>query len=474
MHLGILKKRSVALALCITFIVISVCSCSGTSNDVENGPDKASTGVGSPETDNNASVKSDVPESVAQEKNDIVAKQDESESDNAAAEQNETESNNDAEKPDEPEENEVKDIVHIDDDTTGLEGAPAFVRKLRLGWNLGNTMDATNGATSGANLNLEMSWSGAKTTPEMIKTIKDAGFKSVRIPVSWHNHVDRDLNIEVPWMARVKTIVDYVIENDMYCIINIHHDNMIGYYYPSSEYLEDSKNYVRRIWEQVGEEFKDYDDHLIFESLNEPRLVGTANEWNLGNNDACKDAVACINELNQVFVDTIRAQGGNNADRYLLVPGYAAQWNAAVRDDFVIPNDAADKKIMIEVHAYSPYNFALKSPDESGSTPYFSTVDNGSTSDINTMMLKLKLKFIDKGIGVVVDEFGSRDKGGNTEARAEHAGYYVKKAREFGITCFWWDNNCFEGEGERFGLLDRKNNAIRYPEIAQALVDNCR
>ncbi|MCR5431911.1 MAG: glycoside hydrolase family 5 protein [Lachnospiraceae bacterium] len=367
-----------------------------------------------------------------------------------------------------------KVIEHEDDDTSGLTGALAFVRKLRLGWNLGNTMDATNSANGGANLNLETAWCGEKTTPQMIDVLKESGFKSVRVPVSWHNHVDKDFNIDPLWLARVKEIVDYVIDRDMYCTINIHHDNMKEYIYPTTEYLDQSKRYVGRIWEQVGETFKDYDDHLIFESLNEPRLVGTANEWYLSNNDMCRDAVNCINELNQLFVDTVRAQGGNNAERYLLVPGYAGQWGAATSDDFVIPTDTADNRILIEVHAYSPENFALTAPTEASSTDIFDETSGKSVGGINSMVARLKEKFINKGIGVVIDEFGSRDKSGNTEDRAKHAAYYVKKAREAGITCFVWDNHVFFGSGERFGLLDRKTNTIRYPEIMQALFDNCQ
>ncbi|MCR5830381.1 MAG: glycoside hydrolase family 5 protein [Lachnospiraceae bacterium] len=369
---------------------------------------------------------------------------------------------------------ELKEIVHLDDDVEGLTGAVAFVRKLRLGWNLGNTMDATSSVSGGANLNLETSWCGVKTTSEMIDTLKDAGFKSIRVPVSWHNHVDGEFNIDEAWLNRVKEIVDYVIDNDMYCTVNIHHDNAKEFFYPTTEYLEQSKKYVRRIWEQVGETFKDYDDHLIFESLNEPRLVGTSNEWSLSNNDMCRDAVKCINELNQVFVDTIRSQGSYNSERYLLVPAYAAQWGAAVSDEFVLPTDTADNKILLEVHAYSPYNFALAAPGDSNSTDLFSSGNNSSTAEINNMMLKLKLNFVDKGIGVVIDEFGARDKSGNLESRTDYAGYYVKKAREFGITCYWWDNNVFFGSGERFGIFDRRSNSIRYPEIVEALVNNCQ
>ncbi|MCR5432267.1 MAG: glycoside hydrolase family 5 protein [Lachnospiraceae bacterium] len=434
----------------------------------------------STETDNQEDKKQEVKESVSSENITVRTEEAIENITDETTDKNNTETTDkditggtETEK-DETENSEPKEIVHEDDDVQGLTGALAFVRKLRIGWNLGNTMDANNSAKSGANLDLETAWCGARTTPEMIDTLKSAGFKSIRIPVSWHNHVDKDFNIEKPWLDRVKEIVDYVIERDMYCTINIHHDNSKEYFYPTSEYLEQSKNYVRKIWEQVGETFKDYDDHLIFEALNEPRLVGTSNEWSLSDNEMCHDAVRCINELNQLFVDTVRAQGSNNAERYLLVPAYAAQWNAAISDEFVLPADTADNKILVEVHAYSPYNFALSSPTDSNSTDMFNSLDNGSTAEINNLMLKLKLKFIDKGIGVVIDEFGARDKGGNLEARTDYAGYYVKKAREFGITCFWWDNNVFFGSGERFGIFDRKANTIRYPEIVQALVDNSK
>ena len=117
----------------------------------------------------------------------------------------------------------------------------------------------------------------------------------------------------------------------MYVILNIHHDNSKEYLYPSSEYLEQSKTYVTDIWRQVAERFKDYDGHLILEAMNEPRLVGTSHEWWLeADNQDCIDAVECINALNLAFVDVVRSSGGNNAGRYLMVPGYAASLDGAV------------------------------------------------------------------------------------------------------------------------------------------------
>ena len=481
--------RSIAMVLILAMIITCLAGCSGSdsvtpedakvnNDDITIDPSN-STDVSDPSvTDTAEREKVDsVPETVSSTEKDNAEDKKQEEKEKAISENNMDE-NKDTRKDPNPFDNTVvktvPEVEHVDDDVEGLTGALAFVRKLRLGWNLGNTMDATSGATTGANLSLESSWSGIKTTREMIDAIKEAGFKSVRIPVSWHNHVDKDYNIEAPWLARVRQIVDYVIENDMYCTINIHHDNSTEFIYPTTEYLEQSKNYLRRIWEQVGEEFKEYDDHLIFESLNEPRLVGNKNEWYLSDNEICHDAVRCINELNQLFVDTIRAQGGNNAERYLLVPAYAAQWGAATDDEFVMPHDSADNKLLLEVHAYSPENFSLTAPTESSSTDVFDETNGKSVGGINSMLAKLKLCYIDKGIGVVIDEFGSRDKDGNTADRVAHAAYYVKKAREAGITCFWWDNNLFSGSGERFGIFDRKSCSFRYPEIAQALADNCR
>jgi len=470
------KTKYIVLTLTFVFLLISLVAC---SNDKDTSKSNIGSEIDKIEDKKQEASITDIPENIDVE-TDTADRNKTETSDNTSdnkddnnPERLEETGEKDQEKPEEAGKND-QETIHIDDDVDDLTGALAFVRKLRLGWNLGNTMDANNSATGGANLDLETSWSKVRTTPEMFETLKNAGFKSIRVPVSWHNHVDEDFNINKDWLARVKEIVDYVIDNDMYCTINIHHDNMKGYFYPTSEYLEQSKKYVGRIWEQVGETFKDYDDHLIFESLNEPRLVGTSNEWSLSDNDMCHDAVKCINELNQLFVDTIRAQGGNNAERYLLVPAYAAQWGAAVSDEFVLPKDTADNKILLEVHAYSPYDFALASPGDSNSTDLFNSNNNGSTAQISSMMLKLKLNFVDKGIGVVIDEFGARDKGGNLESRTDYAGYYVKKAREFGITCYWWDNNIFFGSGERFGLLDRATNSIRYPEIADALAKNCQ
>lgn len=350
-----------------------------------------------------------------------------------------------------------------------------FVENMKIGWVLGNTFDAYTDENKADEMAYESDWSGIVTTKEMIDAVKAAGFETIRIPVSWHNHVSDDgqYTISEAWLNRVQEVVDYAMDNDMYIIINIHHDNSTKYMYPSKEYLEQSKAYVESIWTQVAERFADYDEHLIMESLNEPRLVDTNYEWWLDlNKQECVEAVQCINELNQVFVDTVRASGGHNADRYLLVPGYDASLQGATNEYFELPQDTAENqnKILVEVHAYTPYNFALQSPSESGSTDQWSQDSTSSTSEINSTMDTLYEMYVKNGIGVVIDEFGARDKDNNTQARTDFAAYYVAAARARGITCCWWDNNSFSGDGERFGIFRRRVCSFLYPELVEGMI----
>lgn len=342
-----------------------------------------------------------------------------------------------------------------------------FVRNMELGWNLGNTFDASNmGNISAENeLDYEKAWCGQITTIENLAAIKAAGFKTIRIPVSWHNHVDEEFNISTVWMTRVKEVVDWCRDMDFYVIINTHHDNEVDYYYPDSEHLESSKTYLTAVWTQIAETFKDYDEHLIIESLNEPRLVGTDYEWWIDNNNAqCKDAVNCINTLNQLFVDIVRGSGGNNETRWLMCPGYAASPDGALNDGFVLPTDPANR-IILSVHAYRPYNFALNT---TGTKEW--SIDNPSdTGELVNFMDSLYGKFILNGTPVLIGEFGAMNKD-NLEDRVAFSAYYTAVARARGISCCWWDNNAFTGSGENFGLLYRNGSVFSYPEIVQALV----
>ena len=148
----------------------------------------------------------------------------------------------------------------------------------------------------------------------------------------------------------------------MYVILNIHHDTSTQYYYPSSTYKTQSVKFVKSIWTQVAKYFKDYDQHLVFETLNEPRLVGTGDEWwfPVNNpNSAVLDSISVINTLNQTAVDVIRAAGGKNTDRCIMVPGYGASIDGCTTSTFKLPDDSTPNRLIVSVHAYTPYNFVL-------------------------------------------------------------------------------------------------------------------
>ena len=349
-----------------------------------------------------------------------------------------------------------------------------FMRELKTGWNLGNTFDAwNNGWFRGSEPGLETYWSGAKTTRKLISAIKEAGFNVIRIPVSWHDHVDEQYNINPVWMNRVKEVTGWAVDEGMYVIVNVHHDNMEEYLYPDSAHYEQSAAYMAAVWKQIAEAFGEYDDHVIFESMNEPRLVGTTYEWsfNAASPD-CRDAAECINRLNQLFVDTIRATGGNNEKRYLAVPGYCASPQGVLNDLFRIPEDTADNRIIISVYAYTPYDFA---PNTNRGTPttFDLEKDQSQKSQIATFMNSLYHTYIANGIPVIIDEYGALNKDGNLQDRVNFAAYYTCSASARGMSCIWWDNHAFAGNGEQFGLINRTTCEWTYPEIVESIMMNC-
>lgn len=362
---------------------------------------------------------------------------------------------------------ESKDIPNLD--------SFKFVADMGAGINLGNTFDAiSNSAPAGeANLHLETIWCGVETTRAIIDNIKNQGYQTIRIPVSWHNHVDKDFNIHVEWLNRVQEVVDYAVDNDMHIIINIHHDNEYDFMYPDYSHLENSKEYVSKIWTQVAERFKDYDERLIFETLNEPRLQYTSFEWVYSSSSPeCREAADCINQFNQAALDAIRATGGNNANRYVMVPGYAGKMEAAMANEFKLPEDSATDKLILSVHAYIPYNYAMSDPDASDSTTEFTAADQ---AEIDNVMETMYIMFVSKNIPVVIGEYGARNKNVDgkdfTQGRVDYAANYVASARARGISCVWWDNNAFESRsGEAFGILHRASNTWTFDGIAYASV----
>ncbi|MCH5340120.1 MAG: cellulase family glycosylhydrolase [Acetatifactor sp.] len=329
--------------------------------------------------------------------------------------------------------------------------AAELMDNIVVGWSLGNTLDSYSGTELGKNvgLNSEMAWGNPKTSQELIDLVKDSGINAVRVPVTWFNHMDDNYVIDEAWMDRVQEIVDYVINDDMYCLLNVHHDTgSDGWLRASDTNLDEDKAMFTAIWKQICERFGDYDEHLMFEGFNE--LLNDNNEW--VNPDS--RAVEITNELNQLFVDTVRASGGNNAERILVVNTYCAGGNSSVTKGFVLPIDTVDNSLVVSAHIYQPFNFTAQE------YPNATTWDKAS---VDSYLKNMYTSFVQKGIPVIIGEFGSVDKN-NTEQRLSWIKYYVETCREYGIKCFWWDN------GDAYRLINRRSLQVAHKDLLGMLV----
>ncbi len=345
--------------------------------------------------------------------------------------------------------------------------AVAFVQKLQVGWNLGGALESYKDPFPGNDLTLESYWSGVTTTENVIDTVYASGYNTIRIPVSWHNHVTGvhdDINVK--WMDRVQEIVDWAIKRNLYVIINCHHDLGDDFIKVTSDGYARSAEYLTNIWTQIADRFASYDDHLIFEGMNEPRLVGSMYEWQFEESSIdCQDAADCINRLNQVFVDTVRSRGGYNTDRYLMIPSYAASPFSAVSNTFRLPADTVLDRLIVSTHAYLPYTFAM---DAQGET-LFMLNDTYLTDFIDGFMNQMYARFVANGIPVIIGEFGSVNKN-NLQDRVNFTAYYVAAARQHNMPCLIWDNAAFRNSDELFGLMDRRRCTWTFPEIIDAMI----
>lgn len=335
---------------------------------------------------------------------------------------------------------EMKDLTPLD-----------ICKEITIGWNLGNTLDAT-----GYGINSETSWGNPKATEELILAVKKQGFNAVRIPTTWSNHITdtASYTIDTAWMDRVQEVVNYAYDNGMYVILNAHHEDFNDPY--DSNYKAASKE-LCAIWKQVANRFKDYDEHLIFEGHNEPRKRGTNLEWNGGDTEGRN----VVNKLNADFVKTVRATGGNNKYRFLMVPTYAA--SASGLDGFTLPDD---KNLIVSIHAYTPYNFAM---NYGGGTKRFSTENSNTMRELNWLADTLNERFVSKGYGVIIGETGATDKD-NLEDRIEWAECFPKLFRQYDIPVFLWDNGAFGVGDEKYGLIDRNTLQWKYPTYIKALI----
>ena len=333
----------------------------------------------------------------------------------------------------------------------GFRTATEIVSQIKVGWNLGNTLESYNTGKSG--LDTETGWENPKTTKDMIKSVKQAGFNAIRIPVTWSEHMSGN-TIQKEWLDRVQEVVDYAYNEGLFVIINMHHDDYIWFDPQPGSYGDDSAR-LSNIWKQISERFADYDDKLIFEGMNEPRTVGSAMEWMGGT----KEERNTVNKYAKTFVDTVRASGGNNSARTLIVTTYAASADSVALNDMSVPSG---KNIVLSVHYYAPWRFA------EGTETVFTP---SGESELEGKFTELRQKFIDKGIPVLICEFGCVH-GADEATRSRYYTYYISAAKKQGIKCFVWDNSKFSGESS-FGMFNR-NSVAWDGAILKAVMDGAK
>ncbi len=314
-----------------------------------------------------------------------------------------------------------------------FRSAAQIISDIKVGWNLGNTLECYD--YKDWTTNAEIAWGNPSTTKDMIKSVKSAGFNAVRIPVTWGEHMNGS-TIDESWLGRVKEVVDYAYNEDLFVILNMHHDDYIWFRPNDGDYASCSEK-LKSIWTQISSKFGSYGDRLLFEGMNEPRTVGSSAEWNGGT--AAERSV--INKYEQDFVDTVRKSGGNNAKRTLIVTTYAASAETAALNDAVVPKG---DNIAISVHYYAPWKFVNGTDKSFG---------DSQKNELSAKFKELKSKFSDKGVPVIVGEFGCFA-AADESTRSQYYQYYVSEAKKNGIKCFVWDNGNFKGD-DSYGLFHR-------------------
>ena len=346
-----------------------------------------------------------------------------------------------------------------------FESANEAVKKMGLGWNLGNTLDAhAQKTTDVKNDNYwgqqttesETCWGQSITKPELFDMMGKAGFGAIRVPVTWYNHMDKDGNIDKAWMSRVHTVVDYVINSGLYCILNVHHDTGADHDNTKSWIKADMDNYntnkarFEKLWKQIAEEFADYDEKLLFEGYNE--MLDIKNSWCYAsknytsgyNSTAAASAYEGINSYAQSFVNIVRASGGNNDVRNLIVNTYAAacgtgNWSSHLIEPLskmALPKDYKEGHLIFEIHTYPAI------ADDNGDRSI-----QEIKSEVDELISKLNTHLVSKGAPVIIGEWGTSNVDGGAgktdydvrrELMMQFAEYFVSQTKENNMATFYW------------------------------------
>ena len=356
-------------------------------------------------------------------------------------------------------------MVAFHTEAVDFETATDAVKNMGVGWNMGNTLEANNQSvtsdiTSDAywgqqGLESETCWGQYPTKPELLKMMKEAGFGAIRVPVTWYNHMDKDGKVDAAWMARVHEVVDYVMNQGMYCIINVHHDTGADGNSFKSWIKADEANYAQNkdryeyLWRQIAEEFKDYDEHLLFESYNE--MLDKYSSWCFASFSSpakynASDAASAYNAINsyaQSFVTTVRATGGNNAQRNLIVNTYGScsgggTWNQHLKDplkEMKYPTDAAGEgHVIFQVHAYP----SLVDGDKNRTIASIK-------GEIDEMISAWNTHLVSKGGPVILGEWGTSnvdadvtDYDARRDLMFQFCEYLVQQCKANNIGSFYW------------------------------------
>jgi endoglucanase len=349
------------------------------------------------------------------------------------------------------------------DDTGMGESALLISRKMRLGLNIGNTLEATPGRS-------ETAWGNPEITRSFIQFVKASGFDAVRLPVSWDQYADpATARIDAAWMSRVKEVVQYCLEAGLYVLVNIHWDGgwLENHVTPDKQAANIAKQ--KAFWQQIATALREIDGRLMFAGANEPNVKNA-------------EQMAVLMSYHQAFIDAVRATGGRNAHRVLVVQGPSTDIELTGRLMTDWPHDSVAGRLMAEVHYYTPWNFTGLAQDESWGQRFFywgksfhSATDTarnatwGEEDAVDQHFGLMKARFVDKGIPVVIGEFGAMQRNELTgdalrlhlASRAHYFQYVASKARALGLNLFFWDTG---------GLLDRRTNTVRDPQALAALM----
>jgi aryl-phospho-beta-D-glucosidase BglC (GH1 family) len=341
----------------------------------------------------------------------------------------------------------------------------ALFAEFELGWNLGNSLDVPDGETA---------WGNPPATQELMQAVAKAGFELVRIPVTWTPHMGPapDYVIEPGWLARVNEVVGFARAAGLYAVINLHHDGADNFKGPEWITLNDEKGnttdenntLVRgrfvKVWTQIAKYFSNHGEELLFESMNEIHD-------GYGNPDPRH--LAFINELNQEFVKVVRASGGNNDKRHIIVPGYNTNIDHTLKG-FKLPTDTVEKRLIVSVHYYDPYLFALQGKVNTWGKASPGADNWGQEDFVVTQFDKVKSAYIDKGVPVFLGEYGATHQEAFQDYRRYYVEYVTKAAVDRGILPVWWDNGGKKSGGESFALIDRDSNSVLHPKLMEAML----